>query len=140
MVVIRLARAGAKKSPFYHVVVADSRKARGGRFIERLGFYNPMARGPEVTLQFNQERVTHWIGCGATPSARISLLLKQSKNADINKPAPKKAEVKTAQIEASQKAAKAKAKAEADKAAEEAKAEVKAAAPAAEAEKTSDEA
>lgn len=118
MVVIRLARAGAKKSPFYHVVVADSRFSRGGRFIERLGFYNPMARGPETTLQLNQERVTYWTGCGATPSPRVLLLLKNAKNgADINKPAPTKAALKTAQIEASHKAAKVKAKAEAEKAA-----------------------
>ncbi len=109
MVVIRLARAGAKKAPFYHVVVADSRKARGGRFIERLGFYNPMARGPETTLQLNQERITYWTGCGAIPSSRVTLLLKNADGA--NKPTPKKAELKTAQIEASLKAEKAKAKA-----------------------------
>ena len=121
MVVIRLARAGAKKSPFYHVVVADSRKARGGRFIERLGFYNPMARGPETTLQLDQERITYWTGCGATPSPRVLLLLKEAKSGEnINKPAPKKAEIKTAQIEASQKAAKVKAKADAEKVAAEA--------------------
>lgn len=121
MVVIRLARAGAKKSPFYHIVVADSRFARGGRFIERLGFYNPMARGPEITLQLDQERMTYWAGCGATPSPRVLLLLKNAKNGEkINKPTPTKAELKTAQIEASQKAAKVKAKAEAEKAAKEA--------------------
>ena len=113
MVVIRLARAGAKKSPFYHVVVADSRKARGGRFIERLGFYNPMARGSETTLQLNQERITYWVGCGATPSDRVTLLLKTAKkDVDVNKAAPKKSELKTAQITESLKAAKAKAVAE----------------------------
>src|SRR3990167_2493170 len=115
MVVIRLARAGAKKSPFYHVVVADSRKARGGRFIERLGFYNPMARGPETTLQLDQERIGYWVGCGAIPSDRVSLLLKSAKSgAAVNKPAPKKAELKTAQIAESIKSAKAKAKADAE--------------------------
>jgi small subunit ribosomal protein S16 len=115
MVVIRLARAGAKKSPFYHVVVADSRKARGGRFIERVGFYNPMARGPETTLQLDQERIGYWTGCGATPSERVSHLLKCAKSGEaINKPAPKKSELKTAQIEASIKSAKAKAKADAE--------------------------
>lgn len=114
MVVIRLARAGAKKSPFYHVVVADSRKARGGRFIERLGFYNPMARGPETTLQLDQERIAYWTNCGATPSVRVLFLLKQAQTVkDINKPAPTKAELKTAQIEEAKKAAKAKAKTEA---------------------------
>lgn len=113
MVVIRLARAGAKKSPFYHVVVADSRNCRGGRFIERLGFYNPMARGPETTLQINQERVAYWTGCGATPSDRVAHLLKCAGKGDaVNKPAPKKAEVRTAQIGESIKAAKAKAKAD----------------------------
>lgn len=113
MVVIRLARAGAKKSPFYQVVVADSRKARGGRFIERLGFYNPMARGPETALQLNQERITHWVGRGAQPSDRVSLLLSRVKKGEaVNQPAPKKAELKTAQIDASRKAAKAKAKPE----------------------------
>ena len=114
MVVIRLARAGAKKAPFYHVVVADSRASRGGRFIERLGFYNPMARGPETTLQLNQERIAYWVGCGAQPSERVSLLLHRStKGEAVNQPAPKKSELKTAQIEASRKAAKAKAKVEA---------------------------
>ncbi len=113
MVVIRLARAGAKKAPFYHVVVADSRKARGGRFIERLGFYNPMARGPETTLQLDQERIAYWVGCGAQPSERVSLLLYRcAKGEAVNTPAPKKSALKTAQIEASRKAAKAKAKAE----------------------------
>ena len=114
MVVIRLARAGAKKSPFYHVVVADSRKARGGRFIERVGFYNPMARGPETTMQLDQERIGYWAGCGAIASDRVSLLLKTAKSGvAVNKAAPKKAELKTAQIEASMKSAKVKAKAEA---------------------------
>ena len=121
MVVIRLARAGAKKSPFYHVVVADSRKARGGRFIERLGFYNPMARGPETTLQLNQERIAYWTGCGAIPSDRVTLLLKTTEKGEaVNKPAPKKSELKAAQITASQKAMKAKAKAEAEATAAEA--------------------
>ncbi len=127
MVVIRLARAGAKKSPFYHVVVADSRKARGGRFIEQLGFYNPMARGPETTLQLNQERIGYWTGCGAIPSDRVALLLKTAKSGvEVNKPAPKKADLKTAQIEASLKSAKVKAKAEAAAATEAAKETVEA--------------
>ena len=112
MVVIRLARGGAKKTPFYHVVVADSRKARGGRFIERLGFYNPLARGPETTLQISEERVAHWIKCGAQPSDRVAHILKLGVAA--NKAQPKKSEVKTAQIDASRKAAAAKAKAAAE--------------------------
>lgn len=113
MVVIRLARAGAKKSPFYHVVVADSRKARGGRFIERLGFYNPMARGPETTLQLDQERIAYWTGCGAIPSDRVVLLLKTAQKSNVNTMAPTKAVLKTAQIDASRKAAQAKTKTDA---------------------------
>jgi small subunit ribosomal protein S16 len=112
MVVIRLARAGAKKSPFYQVVVADSRKARGGRFIERLGFYNPMARGPESTLKVDQDRVAHWVGCGAQPSQRVATILKLS--GDVNKARPKKSELKSAQIAASHQSAAAKAKAAAE--------------------------
>lgn len=115
MVVIRLARAGAKKSPFYHVVVADSRKSRGGRFIERLGFYNPMARGPETHLQLDQERMTYWTGCGAQATDRVAHLLKCAQaDKTVNQAAPKKSELKTAQIEASIKSAKAKAKAAAE--------------------------
>lgn len=115
MVVIRLARAGAKKSPFYHVVVADSRKSRGGRFIERVGFYNPMARGPETTLQLDRDRITHWVGQGAQPSQRVTYILEcGEKCGDINKARPTKAAQKTAQIETSVKAAKVKAKAEAE--------------------------
>ena len=112
MVVIRLARAGAKKAPFYHVVVADSRKSRGGRFIERLGFYNPMARGPETRLQLDQERMGYWTGCGAQATDRVSFLLKCAQSGEaVNQATPKKSELKTAQIDASIKSAKAKAKA-----------------------------
>jgi small subunit ribosomal protein S16 len=114
MVVIRLSRAGAKKAPFYHVVVADSRKPQGGRFIERVGFYNPMARGAETRLQLDQERIGYWTGCGAIASERVSHLVKCAQKGDANKAAPKKAELKSAQIEQSIKAAKAKAKADAE--------------------------
>lgn len=76
MVTIRLARGGAKKRPFYHVVVTDSRSARDGRYIERLGFYNPIATGAEVQLQLNDERIKHWLACGALPSERVARLLK----------------------------------------------------------------
>ena len=78
MVTIRLARGGAKKRPFYHIVVTDSRNKRDGRFIERLGFFNPVAKGAEVPLQINRERVEHWVSQGAKPSDRVSSLLKQS--------------------------------------------------------------
>lgn len=77
MVKIRLARAGAKKRPFYHVVVTDSRNGRDGRFIERVGFYNPIATGGEVELQISKERVDHWLSQGAKASERVAHLLKR---------------------------------------------------------------
>ena len=76
MVTIRLARGGSKKRPFYHLTVADSRIARDGRFIERIGFFNPVATGGEVRLSVNQERVTYWLSKGAQPSERVAQLLK----------------------------------------------------------------
>jgi len=114
MVVIRLARSGAKKTPFYHIVVADSRNARGGRFIERLGYYNPLARGPEAALQLDNDRVAHWLKSGAQPSDRVAHLIKTG--TALNTAKPKKSEQKTAQIAASHKAASAKAKAAAEEA------------------------
>lgn len=81
MVTIRLARGGAKKRPFYHVVVADSRNARDGRYIERVGFFNPVARGSEVKLRMDAERIEHWIGQGAQPSERVAKLIEQNKAA-----------------------------------------------------------
>lgn len=77
MVVIRLARSGAKKRPFYHVVVTDKRNRRDGRFIERLGYFNPVARGQEVPLLLVRERVAHWVSQGAQPSDRVNSLIKQ---------------------------------------------------------------
>lgn len=76
MVVIRLARGGSKKRPFYKIVVTDSRKPRDSGYIEQLGFFNPMARGEEVRLRIEQERVDHWLGQGAQPSERVAKLLK----------------------------------------------------------------
>jgi len=76
MVVIRLSRGGAKKRPFYNVVVADKRCARDGRCIERLGYFNPIAAGKEVRLQLKHERVQYWISQGAQPSERVQQLLK----------------------------------------------------------------
>ncbi|MCU7798395.1 MAG: 30S ribosomal protein S16 [Candidatus Thiodiazotropha sp. (ex Semelilucina semeliformis)] len=78
MVTIRLSRTGAKKRPFYHIVVTDSRNARDGRYIERLGFFNPIAVGGEEGLRVDQDRVEHWISKGAQPSERVSTLLKQA--------------------------------------------------------------
>ena len=77
MVTIRLTRGGAKKRPFYHVVVTDSRNRRDGRYIERLGFFNPIATGKEEALRLDMERVQHWLGQGAQPSDRVASLIKQ---------------------------------------------------------------
>jgi small subunit ribosomal protein S16 len=76
MVKIRLARGGAKKRPFYHIVVADQRAARDGRSIERVGFYNPIAQGKEVPLSVDLDRVAHWIGVGAQPTDKVAQLIK----------------------------------------------------------------
>ena len=81
MVTIRLARGGAKKRPFFHVVVTDSRNARDGRYIERVGFFNPIATGGEVRLQLNQERLAYWLSQGAQTSERVASLIKQQKKA-----------------------------------------------------------
>ncbi|MFU8877900.1 MAG: 30S ribosomal protein S16 [Wenzhouxiangellaceae bacterium] len=75
MVKIRLARGGAKKQPFYHIIVTDSRNRRDGRNIERLGFFNPVARGNDERLRVNRERIDHWVGQGAQVSERVSHLL-----------------------------------------------------------------
>lgn len=95
MVVIRLARGGAKKRPFYNIVVADSRCARDSRYIERVGYYNPIAKGGEIRLFVEQERISHWTSQGAQPSDRVVSLLKQYKEqataeASTNKKAAKK--------------------------------------------------
>jgi len=78
MVTIRMARGGAKKRPFYHIVVTDSRNRRDGRFIERLGFFNPIAKGSEESVRINRERVDYWLSQGAQASERVASLLKQS--------------------------------------------------------------
>ena len=77
MVVIRLTRGGANKRPFYHMVVADSRRARDGRFIERVGFYDPKAPEGREALRVNVERVRHWQGKGAKLSPTVTRLVKQ---------------------------------------------------------------
>ncbi len=77
MVTIRLARGGAKKRPFYHIVVTDSRMPRDGRFIERLGFFNPIATGNEVKLKIDDERYNYWLSQGAKASERVTSLVKQ---------------------------------------------------------------
>lgn len=81
MVSIRLARGGSKKRPFYHVVVSDSRKPRDGRYIERVGFFNPRARGQEEELRLDDVRIDYWLGQGAQPSERVSKLIKGARKA-----------------------------------------------------------
>jgi small subunit ribosomal protein S16 len=79
MVTIRLQRGGAKKRPFYQVVVADSRRARNGRFIENVGFFNPTAQGQAERLRLDLERVDYWVGVGAGLSDRVANLVKEAK-------------------------------------------------------------
>ena len=81
MVTIRLSRGGAKKKPFYHIVVTDSRKPRDGRRIEQIGFFNPVARGNEERLRVDLERVDYWKGVGAQTSERVSKLLSEARKA-----------------------------------------------------------
>lgn len=78
MVKIRLSRGGAKGRPFYHVIVADERKARDGRNIERVGFFNPVAAGKETRLQLDVERVNNWVAKGAQLSDKVRVLLKEA--------------------------------------------------------------
>ena len=78
MVTIRLSRSGAKKRPFYHITVADSRRARDSRFIERIGFFNPLAKGQEERLRLDLERMAFWQSQGAQVSPRVSSLAKDA--------------------------------------------------------------
>ena len=79
MVTIRLSRGGAKRRPFYHIVVTDSRNRRDGRYIERLGYFNPIAKGGEARLQIDLARIDHWLAQGAQPSDRVAGLVKQER-------------------------------------------------------------
>ena len=117
MLTIRLARSGAKKRPFYHVSVADSRMPRDGRFVERVGYYNPIASGQEVRLELDLERIDYWIGQGAQPSDRVLNLLKQ------NKETPEQTEKRLAAKEVKRQKKLAKKLAEKEPVAEEAAAE-----------------
>jgi small subunit ribosomal protein S16 len=131
MVTIRLARGGAKKRPFYGIMVADQRRSPRGRFIERVGFFNPRAVGGEERLRIDTERVNYWISEGAQPSDRVASLLKQLAKG------PEALEAETAKLTAAadaKLAASAKAEAEAVKAQAAAEAEAKKAADAAAAE------
>jgi small subunit ribosomal protein S16 len=81
MVTIRLSRGGSKARPFYHLTVTNSRSARNGRFIERVGFFNPVARGQEESLRINADRLEYWLNTGAQMSERVAQLVKDSKKA-----------------------------------------------------------
>lgn len=81
MVKIRLSRGGAKKQPYYHIVVTDSRSRRDGRNIERVGFFNPVARGQEERLRVNTARVDHWVNQGAQLSERVQHLIVEARKA-----------------------------------------------------------
>lgn len=80
MVVIRLARAGSKKKPFYHVVVTNKTSSRDGRFIQRVGYFNPVARGKDVKLLLDEEAITAWVAKGAQLSSRVKTLVKLHKS------------------------------------------------------------
>ncbi len=81
MVTIRLARGGSRKRPFYNIVVADSRDRRDGRFIERIGFYNPVASGAAESLRINQERLAYWKGVGAQTSDTVARIVRNGATA-----------------------------------------------------------
>lgn len=99
MVSIRLSRGGAKKRPFYQIVVADERLKRDGRYIERIGFFNPIATGGEVRLRLDRARAEHWIDRGAKPSERVAKLLQESAEAAVADPVPSVAEPAAAEAE-----------------------------------------
>jgi len=84
MVPIRLSRGGAKKKPFYHVVVTDSRMRRDGRYIERVGYFNPVARGAEKRLDVSLDRIEHWISLGAATSDRVKTLIKEARKTALD--------------------------------------------------------
>jgi len=138
MVKIRLARGGAKKNPFYSIVATDSRKRRDSGYIERIGYFNPVARGQEVRLQLEEDRLSYWISQGAQISDRVKQLVKEYKDPSIREKQlamqAAKADEKAKKIAAEEKAkADLEAKEAAEAAAQEAAAE-EAEAPAAEAE------
>ncbi len=118
MVKIRLARGGAKKKPFYSIVATDSRKRRDSGYIERLGYFNPVARGQEVRLTIDEDRLTYWTSKGAQISDRVKQLVKEFKDPSIREKRVATQQAKTTLITA-RLVAEAKAKAD-----EEAKAEV----------------
>lgn len=130
---MRLARGGAKKRPFYRIVIADSRSPRDGRFVEKIGFYNPMvARDHPDRLRLDEERAKHWLSMGATPSDRVARFLGQANIIELprkpeqtkkNQPKAKAQERMAAEEEARKAAAEAPAEEAAPAEAEEASAE-----------------
>lgn len=100
MVVIRLARAGAKKNPFYHMVATDSRNRRDSSYVEKLGYFNPVARGQEVELHIDLEKMQYWQNVGAKLSDRVQALVKKFRkdNAIAQEPVAKKAVAKTKKL------------------------------------------
>lgn len=86
MVIIRLSRGGSTKRPFYHIVATDHRSPRDGRYLERLGFFNPIAAGGEVRLRVDRERVQHWVSQGAQMSARVASLLRNDPTGETKEP------------------------------------------------------
>lgn len=122
MVTIRLARGGAKKRPFYGIMVADQRRSPRGRFIERVGFFNPRAVGGEERLRIDTDRIDYWVSKGAQPSDRVASLLKQfakgpeAIEAEKAKLVERKKAKKAAAEKAEAEAVKAKEKAEAEEA------------------------
>ena len=135
MVTIRLSRAGAKKRPYYHITVTDSRKPRDGRFIERVGFFNPIAQGKDIRLSIDHERVDYWVGTGATLSERVESLIKESKLSpeEILKVEEKKEQLRLKKLAKKKENKEASAEEAAEAPAEEASAEEAAEAPAEEA-------
>ena len=127
MVIVRLAKSGAKKNPYYFITVADSRKPRDGAFIERLGFFNPSAKGSEERMRFNIERLDHWVSLGAQLSDKVKELAKDARlspdelqaklDAKIDKRAQKKEALKAKKV--AELEAKAKEEAEEEAPAEE---------------------
>ena len=125
MVVVRLAKSGAKKNPYYFITVADSRKPRDGAFIERLGFFNPSAKGSEERMRFNVERLDHWISQGAQLSDKVKELAKDARlsSEELQSKLDAKKDKRTKKKEALKAQKIAELEAQAKEAAEEAPAE-----------------
>src|SRR5210317_1846964 len=132
MVIIRLSRSGSKQKPYYNVVVQDSRKRRDGRFIERVGFYNPMAQSGSETIRLNEERIAYWKGHGAQISETMTRIIKLQAKGPAGLEAMKQKDAKKAEAKKAKKEAEKAASAEpvAEEAAAPAEAAEEAAAPA----------